>query len=433
MMGINLQYGNLQKGQTPANWGTIKVDDNLVQVLGGFSCARTRTVSAGVPHLRPMNVATNGEVVLTADTQYIRPDFRNDLEDYHLQTGDILFNNTNSVELVGKTAIVREPMAVAFSNHINRLRVKDPDRIDPRWLALALRSLQEQGFFAAHCNKWIGQAGFSVTALAAVDIPLPYPDDPARSLETQHRIVARIEALFAELREARRLHAAIVADTGRLLAAALEHVMAQVEEASYERLPLCDLGQAFNGRATGCGDSEIRVFKTKHVYPFDLRMHHPCYLPAEQAASYPLERLLRDDDVLLCNIARGTLGRPTHIARAEPNWTVDTSVMVLRTNERCMGKWLFYYLLSSRGQADIVAREKGIAFADKRGQTHLYPREMMSYLVSLPPLNVQQRFVEYVDSVQIAVADMIPENRITGAEISNLEQSILVQAFRGEL
>jgi len=152
-----------------------------------------------------MNIATNGEVVLTADTQYIRPDFRADLKEYHLQPGDILFNNTNSVELVGKTAIVREPMAAALSNHINRLRVKDPNRVDPRWLALALRYLQEQGFFATHCNKWIGQAGFSVSALTKVDIPIPYPDDPARSLETQRRIIARVEALFAELREARRL------------------------------------------------------------------------------------------------------------------------------------------------------------------------------------------------------------------------------------
>ncbi|MBK7202567.1 restriction endonuclease subunit S, partial [Candidatus Amarolinea dominans] len=168
------------------------------------------------------------EVVLAADTQYIRPDFRDDLESYHLQTGDILFNNTNSVELVGKTAIVREPMAVAFSNHINRLRVRDPNQIDPRWLALALRNLRDQGFFASHCNKWIGQAGFSVSELAKVDIPIPYPNTPARSLETQRRIVARIEALFEELRECRKLHQAVVEDTNRLMEAVLAEIFGQI-------------------------------------------------------------------------------------------------------------------------------------------------------------------------------------------------------------
>ena len=46
-----------------------------------------------------------------------------------------------------------------------------------------------------------------------IQIPIPYPDDPPRSLETQHRIVARIEALFGELRECRKLHQAVVEDT----------------------------------------------------------------------------------------------------------------------------------------------------------------------------------------------------------------------------
>ncbi len=205
MSEVVLHYGDVQIGVAPRGWGKVKVDGNLVAVLGGFSCARTQTVSSGVPHLRPMNISTNGEVILTSDTQHVRPDFRPDLANYHLQPGDILFNNTNSVELVGKTAVVREPMAVAFSNHINRLRVRDVSRIEPRWLALALRNLQEQGFFAAHCNRWIGQAGFSVSELAKVDILIPYPDDPARSLAEQRRIVARLEALLGEVEKSRRL------------------------------------------------------------------------------------------------------------------------------------------------------------------------------------------------------------------------------------
>ncbi|HSN78054.1 MAG TPA: hypothetical protein VL334_23515, partial [Anaerolineae bacterium] len=227
MSGVVLEYGDIQIGIAPDNWGKIKVDGSLVDVLGGFSCARTQTVSSGVPHLRPMNISTKGEVVPSADTQYIRPDFRADIDSYHILPGDILFNNTNSVELVGKTAIVREPMAVAFSNHINRLRVRDTSRIDPRWLALALRSLQEQGFFAANCNKWIGQAGFSVSALAQVDIPIPYPDDPPRSLAEQRGIVARLEALLGEVREMRQLQAGIEKDVGRLMEAVVRDVFDQ--------------------------------------------------------------------------------------------------------------------------------------------------------------------------------------------------------------
>ncbi|MDP8972836.1 MAG: hypothetical protein M3N45_06575, partial [Actinomycetota bacterium] len=56
-------------------------------------------------------------------------DLRNDYGKFELEAGDVLFNNTNSVELVGKSAIVREPMNCAFSNHISRLRVRDTNSL----------------------------------------------------------------------------------------------------------------------------------------------------------------------------------------------------------------------------------------------------------------------------------------------------------------
>ena len=174
----------------------------------GFPWNKAKLVESGVRHLRPFNISNDGQLDL-AQTYFVPVEAATEAK-ASLVAGDVLFNNTNSVELVGKTAVVREPMAVAFSNHINRLRVRDVGRIEPRWLALALRNLQEQGVFAAHCNRWIGQAGFSVTELAHVDIPIPYPDDPALSLAEQRRIVARLEALLGEVEKARQLTKAMM-------------------------------------------------------------------------------------------------------------------------------------------------------------------------------------------------------------------------------
>jgi type I restriction enzyme S subunit len=209
-MPEQLHYRTAIIGVLPEGWGKAKIDSRLVDNLGGFACARTNIVRSGIPHLRPFNITQNGQVILTEDTVHIPTDFRDDLEQYYLEPGDVLFNNTNSVELVGKTGIVLQPLPVAFSNHINRLRVKDPNRIDAKWLALALQQLQSSGFFANHCRKWIGQAGFSVSELAEVEIPLP-------NINTQRRIVARIEALLTEVREMRALQADIRDDTDRLV------------------------------------------------------------------------------------------------------------------------------------------------------------------------------------------------------------------------
>jgi hypothetical protein len=49
-----------------------------------------------------------------------------------LTPGDVVFNDTNSPELVGKTALFDDD-APAFSNHMTRLRV-NPDELDPGYL-----------------------------------------------------------------------------------------------------------------------------------------------------------------------------------------------------------------------------------------------------------------------------------------------------------
>jgi type I restriction enzyme S subunit len=256
---------------------------------------------------------------------------------------------------------------------------------------------------------------------------------PVPPLAEQRRIVARIEDLFARIVEARRLRIAANSDAERLLNAAIEHVLDEVYAQSPKILSLGDFAIAFNGRASGSGESDIRVFKTKHVYPFDLRQTEPSYMKPEQVTKCPPDRYLRTDDVLICNIARGTLGRVCHVDVAQEKWTVDTQIMILRTDGRCLGKWLFYYLYSRRGQVEILAREKGIAFADKRGQTHLYPREMRTVPVPLPPLGEQRHIVEYLDSVQVQVAELKRLQAESAAELERLEQSILARAFRGEL
>jgi type I restriction enzyme S subunit len=178
-------------------WGQVVLDHTVIEMQSGFACSRKYSVSDGLPHLRPFNIGTDGEINL-GEIINIPKDYRGDLSHYELVPGDVLFNNTNSVELVGKTAIVHDLLTCAFSNHLTRLRIRDKTRLEPAWLALCLRLLWKRGFFEQHCNKWIGQAGFNPTKLANVEIPLPHVD-------IQRRIVARIEALMAEMNRAREL------------------------------------------------------------------------------------------------------------------------------------------------------------------------------------------------------------------------------------
>lgn len=115
---------------------------------------------------------------------------------FRLKDGDVLFNATNSPELVGKTALVCEPTEpMVFSNHFLRLRA-DSRRLLQSYLARWLQLQFERGIFASMCQRWVNQAAVKRDRLLAMTIPLP-------SLADQRRIVRALDVADG-LRTARR-------------------------------------------------------------------------------------------------------------------------------------------------------------------------------------------------------------------------------------
>lgn len=182
------------------------LDKDLVAMKSGFAYAKAKLASEGVPQLRPFNIGSDGEID-QSKTYYLPADYNErELSDYELRRGDLLFNNTSSLEVVGKSALVRTNMEVAFSNHITRLRIVDTARLIPEWLSLCLRRLWLEDFFKNIATPWIGQAGVNPKRLAKVNIPMP-------SVEIQREISDRYSVSRTDARAA----AALVAEVQTLL------------------------------------------------------------------------------------------------------------------------------------------------------------------------------------------------------------------------
>jgi len=152
-------------------WPMVKLAEVALEIKSGFACGSSDGNSTGIPHLRPMNISTDGQLVW-GGTKYISEDVFTDKPDYLLKAGDILFNNTNSKELVGKTCYVDRDIHAGFSNHLTRIR---PDllKIIPRLLAIILHEMWRRGTFLDLCHRWVGQAGVNNAVLSSVEIPLP--------------------------------------------------------------------------------------------------------------------------------------------------------------------------------------------------------------------------------------------------------------------
>jgi type I restriction enzyme S subunit len=405
--------------ELPEGWETARLGD-LVETKTGFACAKKNLVSQGVPHLRPFNVGTNGELDLF-EVYQIPEGYRANIEDYALEPGHILFNNTNSVKLVGKTAVVREPLRTAFSNHITRLTVNDTHRVDPAWVALALRQLWATGYFAANCNRWIGQAGFNTRMLSEVEIPLPDPEE-------QRRIVARIEALFAELAEARRLHEAACRDADALMGTVLAGAFPDLEKdwpegwkvkavAEISERPQYGYTQSASWEPVGPRFLRITDIQDGQV-DWETAPHCEC-----DEATLKKYRLQTGDLVFARSGA--TTGK-TYLVREPPEAVFASYLIRLRIYQDVSPEYVYWFFQSPYYWNQVQPR--GAA------QPNMNARILGSLRVPIPGDDAtQHRIVAYLDEVQTQVRWLKQAQEVVAVELERLEQAILARAFRGEL
>ena len=180
-----------------------RVDEFMLADESGFACSKSKLVEAGLPHLRPFNIADDGSLELREVYQV--PVSEAPATKRALLPGDILFNNTNSVELVGKAAIVRGQMVAGYSNHLTRIRV-DRQRIEPEFFAFWIRRMRSTGYFSAQATQWVSQAAFKTSELRKLELDLP-------ELDIQRRIadlLSRAEGIVRLRREAQQKAAELI-------------------------------------------------------------------------------------------------------------------------------------------------------------------------------------------------------------------------------
>lgn len=181
----------------PTGWKWTKLGNVLASMQPGFACGQRD--EKGVAQLRMNNISTDGKVNWDKIVR-IPADYTNMFK-YWLEPGDVLFNNTNSVELVGKSAIfLGFHERVVYSNHVNRLR-PDTHVLDTSYLANWLLYNWTHGLFARLCNRWVGQAAVPRSTLLALKIPLPPLPEQKRIAALLNEQMAYVQTICVSARE----------------------------------------------------------------------------------------------------------------------------------------------------------------------------------------------------------------------------------------
>ena len=193
-------------------WSFHRIEKILIDFQNGFACSERTTKDKGIPQLRPNNISSNGTIDFSS-LVFIPKELVN-RNKYNLKKGDVLFNNTNSKELVGKAALVKDNLECVFSNHITRLRVDRKISV-PKWLVINLNYLWRTGYFLQYSRKWIGQAGINIQMLKSIKIPLP-------PLSEQKKIVAYLDNLREKVEKLKKLQKEQLKDLEELKKSILE-------------------------------------------------------------------------------------------------------------------------------------------------------------------------------------------------------------------
>lgn len=303
----------------------------------------------------------------------------------------------------------------------------DPAVINRHFLAYALRT-QSFVAYASESSTGARMPRARKEVLRDATIAIPYPDDPARSLETQRRIVARIEALFAELRECRTLHQAVVEDTNRLMGAVLAEVFPDPTNrvpdgwfvkgvGEISRPP--QYGYTQSARKESVGPQFLRITDIQ-----DGKVDWPSvpYCECNDAARARYQ--LADGDIVFAR-SGATTGK-TFLVKNPPDAVFASYLIRLRVVNDATPDFVWWFFQSPYYWKQIILR--GGAQPNMNAQT------LKSIRVPIPtdPL-LQSQIVSRLNAARSEIREMQAVSDADTKLLSDMEEAILTQAFRGGL
>lgn len=170
----------------PEGWGWARIGE-IVEALQYGTSEKTIDDSAGIPVVRMGNIQ---EGKLIFDKLKYLPPTSPLIGELLLQDGDILFNRTNSSELVGKVAKYNnsQPRAI-FASYLIRIK-PNRDAYDPDFMTYFINSFYGRQYINSVVTQQVGQANVNGTKLAMMPVPFC-------ALAEQRKIVEGIERCFS--------------------------------------------------------------------------------------------------------------------------------------------------------------------------------------------------------------------------------------------
>ena len=368
------------------------------------------------PYLRVANVFEDR--IDTSDVMEM--DFApSEFERYRLRPGDVLLNEGQSPQFLGRPAVYRgSPPDVAFTNSL--LRFRAGPAVTPEWALIVFREHMHSGRFARESRITTNIAHLSAARLKSVEFPVPPLDEQKRisafvdeQLATAAGVTTALEVLARKLRFARKrlLDSAVSAS---LLTKSLGEILAE---------PLA------NGRSVPTADGGFPVLRLTALREgrIDLTQSKPGAWDAAAARPWLVER----GDFL---VARGNgslrlVGRGGVVGEvSEPVAYPDTLIRVRVDPVQCDLRYLQVVWESTGVRKQIEAAARTTAGIYKINQ-----RDLAAVIFPLPPLDVQRQIVTVVANVWAGLDTVVAGVERLVRLVDAFKRTVLRTAATGRL
>ena len=153
--------------KNPKGWEVVTIGDIATEVRYGTS--KPAVEGGRYPYLRMNNITSDGHLDLN-DLKYI--DITEDeIEKCVVRKGDVLFNRTNSIELVGKTAVFDLLDDMVIAGYIIRVRLNE--RILPEVFSQYMNLEALKNILRSMAKGAVNQANINAQELQSIKVYIP--------------------------------------------------------------------------------------------------------------------------------------------------------------------------------------------------------------------------------------------------------------------
>lgn len=327
---------------------------------------------------------------------------------------------------VGKVAMLGVDMAI--NQDLKALIIKDENKLDKRFL---LRFLESQSNHILKHAKGATVKGITLDVLRELEIPLPYPDDPEKSLKEQKRIAAILDKADGIRRK--RQQAIQLADDF-LRSVFLDMFGDPVtnpkgwEVKTIEELVVNEKGAIKRGPFGGALKKEIfvdsgyLVYEQYHALNNDFSFAR-YFIDEETFDSLSGFEVKPGDLIISCSGVN--LGRLACIPKGAAKGIINQALLKITLNESVMSNAMFMSIFRH-------PNFKNEFFGNTRGSgvPNFPPMSTFrEFKFICPPVSVQRKYFEKIEK-----CELLKERFLASTENSdNAFNSLSQKSFKGEL